>query len=151
MKKVPVTEQAQESEKTISLGSTPSSATAAQRSESEDPMTGLQADLDRFRDLALRSRADFENYKKRCAREKEDAVKYANSSLLERLVAIVDNFELGLEAARDESERSPIYSGMTLVLKQLRDFLGENGDCSLSSRAARSEEHTSELQSPYDL
>ncbi len=115
MKKVPVTEQAQESEKTISLGSTPSSATAAQRSESED------------RDLALRSQADFENYKKRCAREKEDAVKYANSSLLERLVAIVDNFELGLEAARDESERSPIYSGMTLVLKQLRDFLAENG------------------------
>ena len=90
-------------------------------------MTGLQADLDRFRDLALRSQADFENYKKRCAREKEDAVKYANSSLLERLVAIVDNFELGLEAARDESEQSPIYSGMTLVLKQLRGFLAENG------------------------
>src|SRR6266542_6064295 len=127
MKKVPVSEQPRESEKTTSLGSTPSSATAPQRSESEDPMTGLQADLDRFRDLALRSQADFENYKKRSAREKEDAVKYANSSLLERLVAIVDNFELGLEAARDESERSPIYSGMTLVLKQLRDFLGEDG------------------------
>jgi len=127
MKKVPVSEQHRESGKTTSLGSTPSSATAAQRSESEDPMTGLQADLDRFRDLALRSQADFENYKKRCAREKEDAIKYANSSLLERLVAIVDNFELGLEAARGESEQSPIYSGMTLVLKQLRDFLAENG------------------------
>jgi molecular chaperone GrpE len=127
MKKVPVSEQPRESEETTSLGSTSSSATAAQRSESEDPMTGLQADLDRFRDLALRSQADFENYKKRCAREKEDAVKYANSSLLERLVAIVDNFELGLEAARDEGEQSPIYSGMTLVLKQLRDFLAENG------------------------
>src|SRR5438094_6742803 len=127
MKKVPVNEQPRESEKTTSLGSTPSSATAPQRSESEDPMTGLQADLDRFRDLALRSQADFKNYKKRCAREKEDAVKYANSSLLERLVAIVDNFKLGLEAARGESEQSPIYSGMTLVLKQLNDFLAENG------------------------
>ena len=104
-----MTEHRRESEETTSLGSTSSSATAAQRSEAaEDPMTGLQADLDRFRDLALRSQADFENYKKRCAREKEDAVKYANSSLLERLVAIVDNFELGLEAARDESEQSPI-------------------------------------------
>ena len=49
---------------------------------------GLQADLDRFRDLALRSQADFENYKKRAAREKEEAIKYANSSLLERLIAI---------------------------------------------------------------
>src|SRR5437762_9876725 len=81
MKKVPVNEQPRESEKTTSLGSIPSSATGSHRSESEDPMTGLQADLDRFRDLALRSQADFENYKKRCAREKEDAVKYANSSL----------------------------------------------------------------------
>jgi molecular chaperone GrpE len=98
-----------------------------EQTETEDPMAGLQADLDRFRDLALRSQADFENYKKRCAREKEEAIKYANSSLLERLVAIVDNFELGLSAARGEGEDSPIYSGMRLVLKQLNDFLAENG------------------------
>jgi molecular chaperone GrpE len=99
----------------------------AERSELEDPTARLQADLDRFRDLALRSQADFENYKKRAAREKEDAIKYANSSLLERLVAIVDNFELGLEAAKGEGEQSPVYSGMTLVSKQLSDFLADNG------------------------
>jgi molecular chaperone GrpE len=87
----------------------------------------LQADLERFRDLALRSQADFENYKKRAAREKEDAIKYANTSLLERLVAIVDNFELGLSAARAEGERSPILAGMVMVLKQLTDFLADNG------------------------
>jgi len=102
-------------------------ASAAAQTETEDPMAGLQADLDRFRDLALRSQADFENYKKRCAREKEEAVKYANSSLLERLAAIVDNFELGLNAAREQSEDSPIYSGMNLVLKQLTEFLADNG------------------------
>jgi molecular chaperone GrpE len=94
---------------------------------SDDAMAGLQADLDRFRDLALRSQADFENYKKRAAREKEDAIKYANSSLLERLVSILDNFELGLAAAKTESERSPIYSGMVLVQKQLNDLIEENG------------------------
>ncbi len=137
MKKIPMTEQRREPDgsipanpKVASQASTspPSSAAPeAERSETEDPMAGLQADLDRFRDLALRSQADFENYKKRCAREKEDAIKYANASLLERLVAIVDNFKLGLEAARGESEQSPIYSGMTLVLKQLNDFLAENG------------------------
>lgn len=95
--------------------------------ESDDPVATLQADLDRFRDLALRSQADFENYKKRAAREKEDALKYANTALLERLVAIVDNFELGLSAARSEGERSPIYAGMSMVLKQLNDFLADNG------------------------
>ncbi len=75
----------------------------------------------------MRSQADFENYKKRCAREKEEAIKYANTSLLEKLVPIVDHFELGLAAARGEGEESPIYSGMSLVLKQLNDFLIENG------------------------
>jgi molecular chaperone GrpE len=95
--------------------------------EGEDATGGLQADLDRFRDLALRSQADFENYKKRCAREKEDAIKYANTSILERLLPIVDNFDLGLTAARGEGEASPIYSGMNLVFKQLNDFLADNG------------------------
>lgn len=95
--------------------------------QTDDPTAGLQADLDRFRDLALRSQADFDNFKKRAAREKEEAIKYANSSLLERLIAIVDNFELGLCAARAEGEGSAIYSGMSMVLKQLTDFLADNG------------------------
>jgi molecular chaperone GrpE len=99
----------------------------ADRGEADDAMAGLQADLDRFRDLAMRTQADFENYKKRASREKEEGIKYANSALLERLVAIVDNFELGLEAARAEGEKSPVFSGMTLVLKQLQDFLADNG------------------------
>lgn len=95
--------------------------------DGDDPIAGLQADLDRFRDLALRSQADFDNYKKRAAREKEDATKYANASLLERLLPIVDNFELGLSAARAEGESSPIFSGMNLVFKQLNDFLADSG------------------------
>src|SRR5256885_15321047 len=93
--------------------------------DSEDAMSGLQADLDRFRDLALRSQADFENYKKRAAREKDDAVKYANSALLQQLVSILDNFELGLAAAKTHGDESPIYSGMVLVQKQLNDLLAE--------------------------
>ena len=56
-----------------------------------------------------------------------DEVGAASKRLLERLVTIIDNFELGLEAAKGEGERSAIYSGMTLVLKQLNDFLVENG------------------------
>ena len=100
---------------------------ASPASSEPDEDERLQADLDRFRDLALRSQADFENYKKRATREKEEAIKYANSALLEKLIAIVDNFELGLEAARGEGEKSPIFSGMSMVLKQLMDFLADQG------------------------
>src|SRR5438876_9471470 len=103
MKKIPLTESEELKKRA-----------EEQQADEDDPMVGLQADLDRFRDLALRSQADFENYKKRCAREKEDAIKYANSSLLERLLPIIDNFELGLSAARGEGKGSPIYSGMNL-------------------------------------
>jgi molecular chaperone GrpE len=125
MKKMPSRER--EEEMNSSVHAKQLSSTAAGDADSDDPMAGLQADLDRFRDLALRSQADFENYKKRAAREKEDAVKYANSSLLQRLVSILDNFELGLAAAKTEGTQSPIYSGMVLVQKQLNDLLEENG------------------------
>src|SRR5437773_3177983 len=108
-----------------------------EQSDGEDPMAGLQADLDRFRDLDLRSQADFENYKKRSAREKDDAIKYANNSLLERLLPIVDNFELGLAAARGQGEASPIFSGMSLVFKQLNDFLDDKGLQPIDHAAAR--------------
>jgi molecular chaperone GrpE len=131
MKKIPVTESDELKKRQDTEQRSTSSASdgvpAADQGDSDDPVAGLQADLDRFRDLAMRSRADFENYKKRSAREKEEAIKYANTSLLEKLVSIVDHFELGLEAARGEDEKSPIYSGMSLVLKQFQDFLAENG------------------------
>jgi molecular chaperone GrpE len=106
---------------------TPGASSNDAANDGEDPMVGLQADLDRFRDLALRSQADFDNYKKRCAREKEEATKYANTSLLQKLIPIIDNFELGLAAAKSEGEQSPVYSGMSLVLKQLQDFLTQQG------------------------
>jgi molecular chaperone GrpE len=125
MKKIPTPEQDQEMNSSAHLQT--ASSTAPATADSEDAMAGLQADLDRFRDLALRSQADFENYKKRASREKEEATKYANSALLQQLVSILDNFELGLTAAKTEARQSPIYSGMVLVQKQLNDLLAENG------------------------
>ena len=133
MRRIPVTESPADGDKPTQThgGAEPKPGTSATDVQpmSADPGEdeSLQADLDRFRDLALRSQADFENYKKRAAREKEEAIKYANSALLERLVPIVDNFELGLEAARGAGENSPVFSGMSMVLKQLMDFLTEHG------------------------
>src|SRR3954466_7327956 len=124
MKRIPVTEP---EDQKAEPAPEPTQAANPATEQVEDETEGLQADLERFRDLALRSQADFENYKKRSAREKEEAIKYANTSLLEKLVAVVDNFELGLEAARAEGEKSPIFSGMSMVHKQLMDFLSDSG------------------------
>jgi molecular chaperone GrpE len=133
MRRIPVTESPAGGDKPAPThGSAepkpgPSATDVQTTSPQQDEDERLQADLDRFRDLALRSQADFENYKKRATREREEAIKYANSALLERLIPIVDNFELGLEAARGDGENSPVFSGMSMVLKQLMDFLTEHG------------------------
>ncbi len=96
--------------------------------ETEDgSVAQLQADMERFKELAMRSLADLDNYRKRAAREKEDAIKYANAGYLERLIPILDNFELGLAAARSGNEGSSILSGMEMVFKQLQDFLTDSG------------------------
>lgn len=87
----------------------------------------LEVEVERFRDLALRTQADFENFRKRSIREREDAVKFANGSLLERLIPVIDNFELGLGAARAEGADSPVFKGMEMVARQLAEFLTQSG------------------------
>lgn len=103
-------------------------ATAAAEEENADnSVARLQNDMERFKDLAMRSLADLDNYRKRAAREKEEAIKYSNAGFLEKLIPIFDNFELGLAAARSGNEGSSILSGMEMVLKQLNDFLSDAG------------------------
>lgn len=101
-------------------------AKAAEQTE-ESLLTQLQGDIERFREHALRTQADFDNFRKRAAREKEDAIKYANAGFLERLIPILDNFELGLNAARGSAANSPILAGMDMVAKQLSEFLTSGG------------------------
>lgn len=93
----------------------------------EDPVAALQSDLEKFRDLALRGQADLDNYRKRSIRDKEDAIRNANASLLKRLISILDNFELGLNAAKEATEAKIIYDGMLMVYKQFETFLTDSG------------------------
>lgn len=93
----------------------------------KEPAGKLKADLETYKDLALRARADLDNYRKRMAREKEDATRYANATFLERLIPILDNFEFGLQAAKSGSSDSAVLDGMTMVYKQLQDFLAGSG------------------------
>src|SRR5688572_20868520 len=51
-------------------------------------------------DRLLRTTADFDNFKKRAARERQDAIKFANESLLQKLITVLDNFEMAQAAAQ---------------------------------------------------
>ena len=99
----------------------------------EEEISTLKNQVEQYRDQALRAAADLENYRKRMIREKEEVVRYANSSLLEKLLPIMDNFELGLNAARLTAEANPdaqaaeIINGFSMVQRQLHDFLKDHG------------------------
>lgn len=97
--------------------------------ETTEEATGdaLASEVEKYKDMALRSRADLDNYRKRAAREKEESIRYANSSLIESLVPIFDNFELGLGAARTATDTAGIIMGLDMVRKQLEDFLRDQG------------------------
>ncbi len=100
---------------------------AEPKTDSPAVESDLAADLDKFRDLAMRTAADFDNFRKRAAREKEDAIRYANTSLLEDLLPVIDNFDLGLEAARSTPGADAILQGLGMVGRQFRDFLSSAG------------------------
>ena len=95
--------------------------------EAEISEVDFEAEAAKLKDLALRARADLDNFRKRALREKEEAIRYANNGLLERLLPVVDNFELGLDAAKTAADTASILQGMSMVQKQLQDFLKNNG------------------------
>ena len=91
------------------------------------PPADLETEIAKWREIALRATADLENYRKRITKEKSDAIRFANADLLRGLLPILDNFDWGLQAAKAESEESPIYQGMSMVQKQIEEFLTNEG------------------------
>jgi molecular chaperone GrpE len=76
----------------------------------------------------LRATADFDNFKKRAARERQDAIKYANESLLERVIPVLDNFDMALTAAAAPNTTvQSMQAGVTMIQQQLRAAMGETG------------------------
>lgn len=86
----------------------------------------LAEEVSKWRDKALRTAAEYDNYRKRCVKDREEFARYANKSLLEELLPIIDNFDMGMQMAAQDT-KSMIYIGMSMVQKQLQDFLDSQG------------------------
>ena len=91
-----------------------------------DPWEELEAEAAKWKEVSLRTAAEMDNLRKRTAREREDAVRYANARLLEELLPVIDNFEMGMQAAAQDKS-SMIYIGMDMVRRQLDEFLTSQG------------------------
>ena len=77
-----------------------------------------------FRDRYVRTLADFENYRKRSEREKDDFRRYALVGVIRDLLPVIDNFERALEHAEEGDE---FHKGVALIYKQLFDVLQRHG------------------------
>ena len=101
----------------------PMEAPETQTAEEQQPVD----ELTKWREMALRTAAEYDNYRKRCVKDREEFTKYANRSLLEELLPVIDNFEMGMQMAAQQGTDSMIYIGMSMVQKQLTDFLEAQG------------------------
>jgi len=86
-----------------------------------DPWEALELEAAKWKDQAIRAAAELDNFRKRMTREKLDAVRYGNQGLLEELLPVLDNFDMGMQAAAQE-QGSMLYMGMNMVQKQIGEF-----------------------------
>ena len=92
---------------------------------SSDELQKLIAERDALLDRLARSQAEFENARKRAAREQQDFREYALADAVKTLLPILDSFERALKIGADE--KSEFHSGVELIYKQLQDALGKIG------------------------
>ena len=100
------------------------SADGGEGSADADPFASLSAERDRYLELAQRTQADFENYRKRAAKDAASAGMRAKAGLVRELLPVLDNLERALDHA---DEGDPLLEGVRLVHADLVGVLQRSG------------------------
>jgi molecular chaperone GrpE len=116
-----------------SMNSEESTEQKPQAATQEAPETDLQEQVQQLeeavreaKDQLLRKAAEFENSRKRLAREKEESIKYANAALLSDIVPIIDDFERAIQSAADSKDFDAFHTGVSMIEKQMVSMLERN-------------------------
>ena len=83
--------------------------------------------IEELTDRLTRQMAEFDNFRKRTEKEKSQMYKIGAKDIIEKMLPVVDNFERGLDAVKEEDKEDPFIQGMEMVYKQLMTVLGELG------------------------
>lgn len=87
----------------------------------------LQAKYDELNNKYIRLAADFENFRKRQAQEREDLLKYGAVNTLKQLIEVLDNFDRGQKAVENIEDCQKVKDSFNLVMKQMKDTLTKLG------------------------
>jgi len=121
-----VNEEAAETKHASDAGSSEQEL-ADQVSDDLDELGATKRERDEYLELAQRTRADFDNYRKRVAKEAAAAVERGQAEFARGLVPVLDNLERALKAASEEPGADALKKGVTLVRDELRAALERAG------------------------
>jgi molecular chaperone GrpE len=99
------------------------------RQELDAKCEEVKVNYDRF----VRQVAELENFKKRATREKDEAVRFANESLVRDLLPVIDNLERAVAHAQGGGNGKPLVEGVEMVLKGILDVLAKHGVAQISA------------------
>lgn len=120
-----------------SAGDAITEALIAAKKELEEVLAQTKKEAEHMRERWLRAAADFENYKKRAAREREETVKYGNERLLKDFLPVMDDLELALDAAARVEDKQKaadqLMEGVRLVTKKFVSQLEKHGVATFES------------------
>lgn len=109
-------------------------STETQEVSLEEKVLTLQAELGQSKSQAdeyyahlQRLQAEFDNYRKRTQREKEDYVKYASERVVEALLPVLDNFERAMQASKVNPDFNSFAQGVEMIFKQMHNSLAKEG------------------------
>jgi molecular chaperone GrpE len=92
-----------------------------------DELGATRRERDEYLELAQRTRADFDNYRKRVAKETSDALARGKAELARELLPVIDNLERALQSGGDTAAHESLVRGVELVLDEIRGKLASAG------------------------
>lgn len=101
----------------------------------------LKAERDTLVDRLARAQAEFENARRRAAKEQQDFRDFALADAIKTLLPVVDNFERALQAKSESAEFKP---GVELIYKQLQDVLNKLGVRAIPAKGQQFDPHVHE-------
>jgi molecular chaperone GrpE len=91
--------------------------------EQDERVAKLEEELSSLKDQYLRKLADYENFRKRMFREKEDAVGYANTQILTDLVTVLDDFDRAVHSSESSRDFQSLHDGVVMIHRSLLSTL----------------------------
>lgn len=101
--------------------------TASPDETSEDPLTKLQAEYDTLNNKYLRLYSEFENFRRRTAKERLETITKAGAEVIEEVLPIVDDFDRAIKSNENSEDPEALKEGFTLIHNKLMRILESQG------------------------